>query len=115
MPDDVEEFIAILLNQIQCRSLDKRGNDKDSLGYITTALRNITLHSSLIQFVADINYPLAEYAIDLAYRSFHDESILVLCVASLYNSTKNSTTIKPLYSQKNVEKIIGIMKRATKS
>ena len=112
VPNDVEEFIIILLEQIKGRSLEKRANDNDSLGYIATALRNVTLNFRLIQFIANTDHPLAEYAIDLAYRSFHDESILVLCTASLYNSTKNSTTIKPLYSHKNVEKIIGIMKRA---
>ena len=66
----------------------------------------------LVQYIADGNQPLVEIAIELVYRSFHDESILVLCAAILYNSTKNSITITALYSHENVAKIIGIMKKA---
>ena len=111
VPKDVEDFIQILFKQIDNKSL-RIDDEKDPLGYIATSLRNITLMPRLVQYIADSNQPLAEMAIELAYRSFHDESILVLCAAILYNSTKNSITITALYSHENVAKIIGIMKKA---
>ncbi len=110
-PKDIQHFIEILFKQINNKTL-RINDENDPLGYIATALRNITLNSIMVEYIATVHHPLAEMAIELAYRSFHDESILVLCAAVLYNSTKNVKTIKALYSYTKVRKIIYIMKSA---
>ena len=108
VPQDIEDSIDLLF-EIHRKVIEQ---NKEYLGYMATALRNVTMFPALLGYIAGKNLPVAEIAVSLAYESYPQEDIMEMFSGALYHSSTNTVTERPLCSKEYIKKIIDVMKIA---